>query len=137
MNESIDESKAFAYCGADIYEGKLRLLFAATAFGSNADQCLNNENLLKALAAAPLSRGSGELSFTARTSVARDWEPNFKEVQSKLASMLGNPEIAFVPNFENIFAKLSEEGKRPGTDLRKDWERYLGRDAFSILSDAS
>jgi hypothetical protein len=135
LNEDIPESKAFAYCGADVKDGKLRLLFAATAFGSNADQCLNNERLLKALAAAPPATSADKaMSFAARTSISKDWEPKFAEDQAAFARIVENPKIKFVPNFEELYAKLKAESERKGTQLSSDWEENLGRNAYSYYN---
>jgi len=136
LDETISEDKAFAYCGVDIHEGKIRLLFAATAFGSNPDHCFDNGRLLKALQNAPPPPGGGgspEFSFEARTSIAQDWEPRWRAVRDRLAGIVGKDDISLEPNFEDTYAKLQAERKRAGTVLGEDWEKWLGRYTFSYF----
>ncbi len=125
LDETVPESKAFAYCGFDIKEGQIRLLFAASAFGSNGDQCLDPDKLVTILNDAP-DESDAQLSFTARTSIGKGWTPKIEAIRAKLSAVVGNPDIKFVPNFEDTFAKLSTESKRKGTELTKEWEERLG-----------
>lgn len=127
MTIDLDENKQFTYCGADIHEGKLRILFADNCLGTNIDYALEKPVLLKALNNAPAPEGSNvPLSFAARLDIRREYDPKAEEIQKQVADILARPDIKINPNFEDTFAKLSEESKNGSTDLRSDWQDVLG-----------
>lgn len=124
----VDDAKRFSYCGADIHEGKLRILFAPGYLGTNIDNALDREILLKALneAPAPASENVVALSFAARSDIRKEYEPKAEALRAQIAQILDKPDIKLNPNFEDTFAKLQEESKAKKTDLRSDWETVLG-----------
>ncbi|KAI0381100.1 hypothetical protein F5Y04DRAFT_255746 [Hypomontagnella monticulosa] len=124
----LDDAKRFSYCGADIHEGKLRILFAPGHLGTNIDDALNREVLLKALneAPAPSSGDAVTLSFAARSDIRKEWESKAEEIRAQIAQILDKPDIKINPNFEDTFAKLQEESKSGKGDIRSDWETVLG-----------
>ncbi|OTA65826.1 hypothetical protein K449DRAFT_462916 [Hypoxylon sp. EC38] len=123
----LDDAKRFSCCGADIHEGKLRILFAPGRLGSNIDDALNRDILLKALneAPAPASGSGATLSFAARFNISREYEPKAEELRAQIAQILQKPDIKLTPNFEDTFAKLQQESKA-NTSFRSDWESHLG-----------
>lgn len=127
MTIDLDETKQFTYCGADIHEGQLRILFAEGNLGTNIDSALEKPVLLKALNNAPAPEGSVvPLSFAARLDVSREYDPKAEEIQKQIAEILARPDIKLSPNFEDTYDKLSEESKSKDTGLRSDWQDVLG-----------
>lgn len=125
MTLDIDEEKRFTYCGADVHEGKLRLLFAPDNLGTNIYSCLDSNTLLKALNDAPDPEAQ-PLSFAARTGIREDYDSNIEAIRARIAEFINKPDIKLTPNFEENFAKLAEESKVKKTDLTKDWQKVLG-----------
>ncbi|KAK7757513.1 hypothetical protein SLS62_000528 [Diatrype stigma] len=127
MTMDVDESKQFTYCGADIHEGKLRILFAEDRLGSNIDYALEKLVLLKALNNAPAPEGSGAtLSFAARMDIQKEYSPKAEGIQKQIAELLARSDIKLNPNFEDTYAKLSEAGKDQSAEVRPDWQGLLG-----------
>ncbi|ORY60916.1 uncharacterized protein BCR38DRAFT_349199 [Pseudomassariella vexata] len=130
----VDESKRFNYGGVDVHEGSLRILFAPGNLGTNVDYALERSTLLKALNDAPAPEGSSEpMSYAARTGIRQDFDPKIKEIQAKVGELLAKPDIKLNPNFEDTFEKLKKESKVKKTELREDWESYLGSYAISYF----
>ncbi|KAI0154635.1 hypothetical protein GGR57DRAFT_107107 [Xylariaceae sp. FL1272] len=125
MTLDVDDGKRFSYSGADIQDGQIRLLFHPENLGSNISSALSMEYLLDALNKAkdPESR---PISFAARLSIREGYDRKIKEVEDKIAELLGKP-LNLVPNFESNFAVLKEESQKKKTDLRKDWESSFGQ----------
>ncbi|KAM5353970.1 hypothetical protein ACJ41O_000620 [Fusarium nematophilum] len=116
-----DEDKKVSYCGCKVSSsGELVVLFSEGNLGSNIDYALEGSNLTKALNEAPSSGDEQSMSYTARTSISKDYEPEISRAQEKLNKILGQ-EIAIVPNFEGNFAKL-----KAGKNVRDDFESNLG-----------
>jgi hypothetical protein len=115
----------FTYCGCDVLDGKLRLLFVESYLGTNIDYCCQEDALLPALNAAPSDK---PLSFTVRTGIRSDYDPKIGAVHHEIATLLGktDDEIKLNPNFEDTFAKLSVASKVKNTELRDDWQTNLG-----------
>ncbi len=128
MTMDLDEAKQFSYCGADVHEGKLRILFGENYLGTNIDSALDRQILLKALNDAPAPEGSDvPLSFAARMDVRREYDPRAEEIRTQVAEILARPDIKLNPNFEDTYAKLLEESKtNKKTELRPDWQDVLG-----------
>ncbi|KAI1330466.1 hypothetical protein F5Y16DRAFT_363247 [Xylariaceae sp. FL0255] len=124
MTLDVDMSGKFPYSGGDIHEGQLRLLFQKDNFGSNANTALEHSNIMEALNQAE-DPESKPLSFAARTSIRKQYDPQIKSVEDKIKELLGKP-LALTPNWEANFAKLKEESKKKKTELRKDWETGFG-----------
>ncbi|KAI1751041.1 hypothetical protein F4782DRAFT_201606 [Xylaria castorea] len=121
----VDEQKRFSYCGADVSEGQLRLLFAPDGLGVNVSSCLDRDVLLKALNDAP-SQDGAVMSYLARTSIRENYDPKIEAIRQRIGELVAKPDIKLSPNFEENFAKLLEESKQKKTDLNKDWQQYLG-----------
>ncbi|KAI1478536.1 hypothetical protein F4774DRAFT_385191 [Daldinia eschscholtzii] len=124
----LDDANRFPYCGADVHEGKLRILFAPGRLGTNIDSALDREVLLKALneAPAPASENAPALSFAARSSISKDYEPKAEQIRAQIADILTKPDIKLSPNFEDTFAKLQKACEENKADFRSDWEGLLG-----------
>ncbi|KAI1773770.1 hypothetical protein F4818DRAFT_421710 [Hypoxylon cercidicola] len=130
MTIDLDDAKRFSYCGADIHEGKLRILFAPGHLGTNIDDALNRTVLLQALNDAPAppsdDSAAATLSFAARSDIRKEYEPKVEEIRSQIVEALAKPDIKLTPNFEDTFAKLQEESKANKTEIRSDWDSVLG-----------
>ncbi|OTB00742.1 hypothetical protein M426DRAFT_323989 [Hypoxylon sp. CI-4A] len=127
LTMDLDDAKRFSYCGTDIHEGQLRILFAPGSLGTNIDDALARETLLKAIneAPAPASEDASAISFAAKSDISREYEPKAEELRANISNILEKPTIKLDPNFEDTFAKLQKESKS-NTDFRSDWESLLG-----------
>ncbi|KAI1458563.1 hypothetical protein F4805DRAFT_118112 [Annulohypoxylon moriforme] len=127
LTMDLDDAKRVTYCGADIHEGKLRILFAPGRLGTNIDDALSREVLLKALneAPAPESDGAVTLSFAARKGIRDEYEIRAEAVREQIGKILEKSDIKLNPNFEDTFTKLQQESKAD-TGFRSDWESLLG-----------
>jgi len=122
----LDEAKKNSYCGVDIHEGKLRLLFAWNNLGTNVGDCLDKPKLAQALNEAPPPAGSAPaLSSAARLGIKQNWDPKVDELTKKFETLLGITGFKLNPNFEDTFAKLKASGPKSG--LSSDWESRLGK----------
>ncbi|KAI0098424.1 hypothetical protein F4814DRAFT_121591 [Daldinia grandis] len=124
----LDDASRFSYCGADVHEGKLRILFAPGKLGTNIDYALDREVLLKALneAPAPASDEAATLSFAARSDISKEYDPKAEEIRAQIADILSKPDIKLSPNFEDTFAKLKAASEANTADFRSDWDGLLG-----------
>ncbi|KAK7931753.1 hypothetical protein PG985_002465 [Apiospora marii] len=132
----VDDAKRFTYGGVDVDDrGALRLLFAPANLGCNIDYCMERDTLLKALNNAPAAPGAGEgaISFAARTGIRQDYDPKIEAIRSKVAELLAWPEIKLEPNWEQVFAALKAESQIKKTELREDWQAYMGSMAISYF----
>ncbi|KAK5625470.1 hypothetical protein RRF57_001186 [Xylaria bambusicola] len=127
LNLDLDEQKRFSYCGCDVFEGRLRLLFSPGNLGCNIGSCLDREVLAKALNDAPAPEDTtASMSFHARTGIRQDYDPKIEEIRARIGEILSKPDIKLNPNFEENYAKLLEESKAKKTDLLKEWQQLLG-----------
>ncbi|KAI1385209.1 uncharacterized protein F4822DRAFT_337359 [Hypoxylon trugodes] len=122
----LDDTGRFPYCGVDIHEGKLRILFAPERLGVNIDDAINRDILLKALNEAPAPTSEDKLSFAARSDIRNEYEPRAEAIRAEIGQILEKPDIKLNPNFESTFAKLREESEAKKIDIRSDWENVLG-----------
>ncbi|KAK3989905.1 hypothetical protein QBC44DRAFT_381029 [Cladorrhinum sp. PSN332] len=123
----------FSYCGSDVTDGKLRILFVETCLGTNVDYCLQEDSLLGALNAAPSDK---PFSFYARASIRNEYEPQIAEARHDIAQLLGknDDEVTLTPNFEDTFAKLQEASKKRDSSLREDWQKVIGDFIYRYFS---
>jgi hypothetical protein len=115
-----DDSGKWSYCGVDVHEGKIRILFNPTKIGSNIDDAFTK--LEDALNEAPQPEGSGGLSPVSRLEISKEWEPKAEGIRKKFADMFQVPDFKIDPGFEGAYAMLKNGGK----DVRDDWETRLG-----------
>jgi hypothetical protein len=113
-----DVERKNSYCGVDITDGVLRILFTEGNLGTNTHHAL--QYIEKALNAAA-SADAGALNYTARNSIKQDWEPQLQQLQKDIAEQLHNNDIKLSPNFEAVAEKL-----KTGKDVRDDWSENLG-----------
>ncbi|KAI5859929.1 hypothetical protein GGS23DRAFT_254771 [Durotheca rogersii] len=127
LTMDLDDQKRVRYCGVNVDDGgRLRILFAPGYLGTNIGDAVEKSGLLQALNAAPRPSGSA-LSFVARWSVRKDYEPDAEEIRGRIAATLGLPDVRLNPNFEAVFAALKAEAdKGDRSELRSDWESCLG-----------
>ncbi|KXJ89438.1 hypothetical protein Micbo1qcDRAFT_235249 [Microdochium bolleyi] len=123
-----DENKRWSYCGVDVHEGQLRMLFEKDCLGTNISYCLDRDVLDKALNEAPAGEAaeSSNLSYSTRTNIRQEYDPKIGDIQKKVADILANPDIKLNPNFDAIFASLLAESKVKKTELREDWQSSIG-----------
>ncbi|KAK7992054.1 hypothetical protein PG996_012931 [Apiospora saccharicola] len=136
LTMDVDEAKRFTYGGVDVDErGALRLLFAPDNLGCNIDYCMERDTLQKALNNAPAAPGASEggISFATRTGIRQDYDPKIEAIRSKVAELLAWPEIKLNPNWEQVFAALKAESQVKKTELREDWQAYMGAMAISYF----
>ncbi|KAF2152205.1 hypothetical protein K461DRAFT_293892 [Myriangium duriaei CBS 260.36] len=113
------EDPGISYCGCDIHEGKLRILFAKTYFATNIYQATYPDTLQAALNKA--GNSSASLNFNVRSGIKSDWDPKIEDLKKRLQKIIGVDELTITPNFEANFSAL--DGK-PGLD--RDWDKALG-----------
>ncbi|KAM0324333.1 hypothetical protein ACHAQA_008114 [Verticillium albo-atrum] len=117
------EPKRFSYGSVSVEDDKLVLLFRPDSLGTNISYAAQEDQLFPALNAVPSDK---PLSFSARHSIATDYEPQIEKVREAIATKLGKPDVKLVPNFEDLFAKLKAAASVKGNDVRDDWETQLG-----------
>ncbi|KAK7942921.1 uncharacterized protein PG986_012034 [Apiospora aurea] len=136
LTMDVDLNKRFTYGGVDVDErGALRMLFSPDNLGCNIDYCVERDTLLKALNNAPAAPGAsgGAISFATRTGIRQDYDPKIEAIRAKIAELLAWPEIQLNPNWEEVFAALKAESQVKKTELREDWQAYMGSMAISYF----
>ncbi|TPX18166.1 uncharacterized protein E0L32_002675 [Thyridium curvatum] len=139
LQMDLDEHEKYSYCGAEVRDRKLVILFREGCLGTNVDQALEpSASLSRALNEAEPAEGSTtKMSYLARQGVREEYDPKIDEVRAKIAKLLQREDIKLDPGFEAVCARLEAESKRPGTDLRDDWQRSLGNIAHSYFDGAA
>ncbi|KAL5314132.1 hypothetical protein ACEPPN_018556 [Leptodophora sp. 'Broadleaf-Isolate-01'] len=112
-------STKFSYCGTEVADGQLRLLFHPNNLGSNISNVA--QLLAETLSSAPQPDGAPSLSYAARHSIKTEYTPKVTELLEKAQKCLQNPKLEFQPDFDAIGAKL-----KGNKDARDDWETNLG-----------
>lgn len=112
--------KRFSYCGCDVKDGKLRILFQPDCLGTNIDNACEEGQLFPALNAAPATT---PLSFSARLGIRNDYDAKVEECRKQFADVTGNADFKLNGNFDDTFAKLSAANK---SDVHQDWQSRLG-----------
>ncbi|KAH8656087.1 hypothetical protein BGZ60DRAFT_385182 [Tricladium varicosporioides] len=120
-------STKFSYCGAEVVDGKLCLVFHPNSLGSNISHVA--QDLPTALSTAPQPAGASSLSYVARHSIETDYDTQIQEMLTKARTVLQNEKWAFTPDFEQLGDKLKNGGK----DVRDDWQTNLGSFAKSYF----
>jgi hypothetical protein len=120
-----DEAKKVRYCGADVVDGKLRIIFEEGEMGTNMYGALDGPPLEKALTEADPPAGT-IMSYSARANIRLDYDAKISPIQEKIAAQLQNPDIILLPNFEDTFEKLMAESKRKKNTLSRTWQQELG-----------
>ncbi|KAJ9149791.1 hypothetical protein NKR23_g4092 [Pleurostoma richardsiae] len=134
LTMDLDEDKKFSYCGCDVKDGKLRILFSETGLAVNISDALKEDTLKKALNEAPADPSSKEtLSFAARAGIRKSYDDKIEDVRKKIAGLLEKPDIKLTPNFEENFAKLSEASQNKKSRLISSWETSLGQITFQYF----
>ncbi|KAF4635047.1 hypothetical protein G7Y89_g3041 [Cudoniella acicularis] len=112
-------STKFNYCGTDVEDGKLRLLFHPNYLGTNINDVAYK--LAETLSEAPQPAGAPTLSYAARHSIKTNYDSKIEELSKEIRDILKNPEFKFEPGFNELGEKL-----KGGKDVRDDWETNLG-----------
>ncbi|KAI9847345.1 MAG: hypothetical protein M1838_000929 [Thelocarpon superellum] len=122
-----DDSGRWSYCGCDIKDGKLRILYGPTYLGTNVTDA--TAEIDKAVNDAPKPEtAAGGLDFDARQSVKVQYESAIGALKDKLDKILG-VSIKLTPNFEANFAILS---KHPD-GLSSGWQKAIGDGTLSYF----
>jgi hypothetical protein len=119
-----DDAGKVTYCGGDIKNSKMRILFDQKNLGVCSSNALEDGILYRALDEASVAAGE-KIGFTARRSIAKDYDGKIGEVEKGMKDVLGKP-IKFSPNFEDIYSKLQAEIKKPKSNVPSHWEEYFG-----------
>lgn len=125
LTMDFDEAKANRCCGVDVFEGKLRILFAEGNLAVNIYDCLELQKLRDALNSAPAPGGPG-LSFAAKASIRNDYDPEIENIRKRIAGIIKKDDIKLNPNWESCFTALKAARDGGNKDLREDWETQLG-----------
>ncbi|KAJ3054783.1 hypothetical protein HK097_000827 [Rhizophlyctis rosea] len=116
-----DVEKKNSYCGVDIADGVLRILFTEGNLGTNIDYAL--EKLEPAVNEASKAGEENGLSYSTRNGIRAEWTSQLEELKKKLVTQLHNDALELIPNFEANAAALKAAGKNAS---REDWEERLG-----------
>ncbi|ORY06774.1 hypothetical protein BCR34DRAFT_632056 [Clohesyomyces aquaticus] len=118
LTMEMDEEGKVRYCGCDVRDRYLRILFQDTCLGSNIDYALTDlEDALSAVSPA------GYLSYSVCHSIKQDWDKDFSELKAKIAKQLANA-IVLDPNWEQVHAAL--EAEPCVKEDREGWEKRFG-----------
>ncbi|KAF2427367.1 hypothetical protein EJ08DRAFT_671672 [Tothia fuscella] len=116
----------FSYCGVDIKDGELRILFTEGNLGSNINYALSE--LPKAINDASIAAGNNPLPYFARHSIKEDYTGKIEELRKKIAKQLHNDDIKLEPNFEATAAALKKD-----KEARDDWPTNIGGFIYSYF----
>ena len=119
-------SSKVSYCGSDVEDGKLRLLFHPEKLGTNISHV--GQELAETLSKAPQPSGSPSLSYAARYSIKSEYDPKIEALVEKGRKLLHKADFKFDPDFDNLGAKL-----KGGKDVSEDWESNFGSYAFKYF----
>lgn len=125
LTMDLDEDNKTKYNGCVVKDGKLVMLFNEKQLGMAVRDAL--APLQQALNDASREGGDAQVSFAATAGIRKNYDEKIEPRRAALGKILGKPDIKFTPNFEDTFAKLAEEIKKPKTGLVKNWEAQLGR----------
>jgi len=114
------------YCGTEVADGQLQLLFHPNNLGTNISNVA--EKLAKTLSTAPQPSGAPSLSYAARHSIKTDYDPKIAAVLETARKSLQNHKLELQPDFDALGEKLM--GSK---DVRDDWETNLGGFALSYF----
>ncbi|KAF8865682.1 hypothetical protein BDZ45DRAFT_580014 [Acephala macrosclerotiorum] len=112
-------SAKFSYCGCQIDNSRLELVFHPNNLGTNVSYVA--QDLDKALTSAPQPSGAPSLSYAARHSIKTDYEPKVGDMLEKIKKILKNDAFKLEPDFDAL-----GQGLKAGKGVRDDWETNLG-----------
>ena len=130
------ENKDIYYCGCDIADGCLRLLFKKGYLGTNVSQAAQELHLAVNAAglAAAGADGARNLDFNAKQSIKLHYDPKIGEIESQARTIMAMPSLKFNGNFEANFAKLAAHAAAGGQDdLPRDWQQRFGEDTLKYF----
>jgi hypothetical protein len=108
-----------SYCGVDIQDGALRMLFKDGCLGTNIQNAL--EKIEECLNEASIAAGTEVLPYLTRDNIKKEYTPKAEQLQKDIAEQLHNPDIVLNPNFE-----ANAEALKASKDARDDWQTNLG-----------
>jgi hypothetical protein len=116
---AVDDTGKHTYCGSDVKDGVLRLVFHANNLGMFPSDASND--IVGALKAAPAPAGS--MNLATRNGIKTNYEAAVEEVRAAIATIVGAPDLKLTPNFEYNYGILSAMGDKAGSD----WGAKLGQ----------
>lgn len=120
-----ETAKRISYCGCDVVDGKLRIVFQAGEMGTNMYGPFEDRPLEDGLTLAAAPPGA-TMSYAARANIRLDYDRKIEETRKKIAAILQKPDVKLVPNFEATFEKLVVESQRRKNQLPRTWQREMG-----------
>jgi hypothetical protein len=108
-----DDTGEVSYTGCDIRDGRLRILFTEDYYGSWQGDAFRDLDQAVNKAEHPAGSEAPVLSFAARTSIQKQYEPQIGAVEARIAKILAMRDIKLTPNFEAVIAKLKAAGETP------------------------
>jgi len=121
-----DDTGKVNYCACDIKDGKLRMTFKASYYGSYCGDALGQ--LADTIEKETLPAGSGPLSFYSQQSIKSSYDPKIDAVQKELARLTGITDIKLTPNFEQNVAVLAKN------NASGDWRKEIGDASFRYFN---
>jgi hypothetical protein len=108
-----DDTGEVSYTGCDIRDGRLRILFAEDNYGSWQSDAFRNLDDAVNKAEHPAGSEAPVLSFAARSSIEKQYDPKIGAVEARIAKILNIRDIKLTPNFEAVIAKLKAAKDSP------------------------
>lgn len=122
---TVDDTGKQNYCGSDIKDGVLRLIFHAEKLGMFPSDASND--IIAALKAAPAPAGS--MSLATRNDIKTSYEAVVEEVRAAIAEVVAVPDLKLTPNFEYNYGVLLAMGDAAGSS----WGAKLGQDTLAYF----
>jgi hypothetical protein len=119
-------SPKVSYCGCDVEDGKLRLVFHPEKLGTNISHV--GQELAETLSTAPQPAGAPSLNYAARYSIKTEYDPKIGALAEKGRKLLHNAEFKFDPDFDALGAKL-----KGVNDVSLNWESNFGSYCFKYF----
>ena len=119
-------SPKVSYCGCDVEDGKLRLIFHPEKLGTNISHV--GQELAETLSNAPPPAGAPSLNYAARHSIKTEYDPKIGALVEKGRKLLHNAQFKFDPDFDTLGAKL-----KGANDASDNWESNFGSYCFKYF----
>jgi hypothetical protein len=120
-----DEGKLDGYCGVDVIDGKLRIIFRPDEFANNMYGALDPVPFEKGLNLAEKPAGT-QMSYSSRAGVRLDYNRKIEEVRKKITTILQKPDLVLTTDFVNTYEKLLTESVRRKNQLSYTWQQEIG-----------
>jgi hypothetical protein len=121
---SMEMSTEVRYCGVDLKEGKLRILYNGNELGTNISYGF--AELAKAVSESP--HPTAAMNLHARNSIKK-YEEEIAALHTEITTILAMPALVINPRFEENYAALKACAKPSSTN----WDEQLGSTTLSYL----